>query len=131
MYVKSERSERKINLSSLLRIGPIPTINKWFSIHTREWEQRGSLGLEQVINNISKYVMLVQLMERVGNFNNAVSISVNWIFDSNYNKALPLVIESLNIICYSLDGYDMFSMFETVLYSVRYVSTKARLKLAE
>ena len=75
--------------------------------------------------------MLVQLMERVGNFNNAVSISVNWIFDSNYNKALPLVIESLNIICYSLDCYDMFSIFETVLYSVRYVSTKARLKLAE
>ena len=25
-----ERSVRKINPSSLLRIGPIPTINKWF-----------------------------------------------------------------------------------------------------
>ena len=38
----------KKNSSSLLRIGTIPTINKWFLIHTREWERRGHLGLEQV-----------------------------------------------------------------------------------
>ena len=36
------------NQSSLSRIGPIPTINKWFSVHTRYWERRGRLGLEQV-----------------------------------------------------------------------------------
>ena len=31
-----------------MQIGPIPTINKLFSIHTREWEHRGRLWLEQV-----------------------------------------------------------------------------------
>ena len=31
-----------------MRIGLIPTINKRFLIHTREWEQRGNLGLQQV-----------------------------------------------------------------------------------
>ena len=30
MHVQSERSDRKISSSSLLSIGPIPTINKWF-----------------------------------------------------------------------------------------------------
>ena len=32
-----------------MRIYPIPTINKWFSIHTREWYHRGHLGLDTVI----------------------------------------------------------------------------------
>ena len=49
MHVRSERSDRKINSSSLLRIDPTPTINKWFSIHNREWECRGHLGLDQVL----------------------------------------------------------------------------------
>ena len=31
-----------------MRIGPIPTINKYFSLHTREWERTARLGLEQV-----------------------------------------------------------------------------------
>ena len=29
-------------------IGPIPTINKLFSIHTIEWDRRGYLGLDPV-----------------------------------------------------------------------------------
>ena len=32
-----------------MRIGTIPTIKKWFSIHTRELERRINLGLEQVV----------------------------------------------------------------------------------
>ena len=40
----------KISSSSLLRIGPITTMNEWFLIHTIEWERRGNLGLEQVIH---------------------------------------------------------------------------------
>ena len=35
-----------------MRIGPIPTMNKWFSIHTREWERRGHLRLEKVHSGI-------------------------------------------------------------------------------
>ena len=48
MCVQSEQSDRKINSSSLLRIGPISTINKWFSVHTREWDRRGHLGMDPV-----------------------------------------------------------------------------------
>ena len=36
-----------------MRIGPITTINKWFSIHTIERERRGHLGLDQVIPYIT------------------------------------------------------------------------------
>ena len=38
----------KIFQSSLLQIDPFPTINNWLSLHTREWEQRGRLWLDQV-----------------------------------------------------------------------------------
>ena len=40
-------------MSYLLRIGPIPTINKWFLIHTREWDHRWHLGLDHVWNDCS------------------------------------------------------------------------------
>ena len=39
----------KINYISLSRIGPIPTIDKWFLIHTIELERRRHLGTEQVM----------------------------------------------------------------------------------
>ena len=46
--MRSDQSDQKINQSSLSRIGPIHTINKWFSLHTRDSELKGRLGLEQV-----------------------------------------------------------------------------------
>ena len=49
MHFRSVRSDQIISLITLLIIGPIPTMNKLFSIHTREWERRGHPGLEQVI----------------------------------------------------------------------------------
>ena len=42
------------------------------------------------LNDISEDVTLVQLMETLGNVNNAISIVWYWIFDSNYKKALFL-----------------------------------------
>ena len=50
VQVRLEKSDRKLNSRYLLRIGPIPTINKWFLLHTREWERRGHIELEQVIS---------------------------------------------------------------------------------
>ena len=35
-YIRSDRSDQKINHSFLSQIGPIPTIYKWFLLHTRE-----------------------------------------------------------------------------------------------
>ena len=43
-----------------------------------------------ILNNISEYVDLVQLMESIGNLNHVISVVGYWIFDSNYDKALWL-----------------------------------------
>ena len=43
-----------------------------------------------ILNDISEYLALVQLMESLGNLNHAISIVWYWIFDSNYKKALCL-----------------------------------------
>ena len=41
-----------------------------------------------IINNISEYVTLVQLIYSPVNVNHAISIVGYWIFDSNYEKPL-------------------------------------------
>ena len=51
------------------------------------------------LNDISSNLNLVQLMESLGNVNHAISIVGNWIFDSNYKKALCLTQELLDLIC--------------------------------
>ena len=35
-HVRLDRSDRKIKLELLLKMCPIPAINKWFSLHTKE-----------------------------------------------------------------------------------------------
>ena len=39
------------------------------------------IGLFDILNYISKYVALIQLIDTVGDFIHAVSISRNWIFN--------------------------------------------------
>ena len=53
------------------------------------------------------------------------------MFDSNYEESLPLEIELLDLICYSLGIDVMFVMFETLLYEVNYVNTKSKLNIYE
>ena len=55
---------------------------------------------------------MVQLMDVVGNVNHAVIIVGYRIFDSNHKKALPLTLDSLNLIFYPLVGEAMFVVFE-------------------
>ena len=43
-----------------------------------------------ILNNVSEYVNLVQLMDSLGNLNHAISIVGYWISDFNYNKSLCL-----------------------------------------
>ena len=47
-------------------------------------------GLYTILENISKHVTLVQLMDSLVNVNNDISVVGYWIFDSNYEKALVL-----------------------------------------
>ena len=45
------------------------------------WNKNDSFD---ILNNMSEYVTLVQLMDTLGNMNHAISILVYWIFDYDY-----------------------------------------------
>ena len=51
------------------------------------FRQKGSFN---ILNDISEYVTLEQLMDYLGNLNNDISVVGYWIFGSNYEKALVL-----------------------------------------
>ena len=48
------------------------------------------MGCFDILTYISEHVTLVQLMDYLGNVNNATSVVGYWIFDSNYEKSLVL-----------------------------------------
>ena len=61
------------------------------------------------MNNISDCVTLVKFIYSVGNVNNAVGVVREWVFDSNCEKPLPLIIDSLHLICACSDEEDYFA----------------------
>ena len=71
------------------------------------------------LEDISENVMLVQLMDSLGNLNHAISVVGNWIFDSNYEKALVLNRASLDTICAPSVGEEQDAIFETVFTAIR------------
>ena len=79
------------------------------------------MGSHDIITDISEHVTLVQLMDYLGNVNHAISVLGYWIFNSNYEKALLLNIESLDMICAPSIGEWQVSEFETVFTAVRYI----------
>ena len=85
----------------------------------------------EILHGISENITLVQLTESVGNVNYAVIIFGYWIFEYNYKKALPLILDSLNPICYPLVGEGMFSMCEKVFHSVRYINNTGKLNISD
>ena len=62
------------------------------------------------MTDISQHVTLFQLMNILGNVNHAISVVEYWIFDSNYEKALLLNRESLDMICAPSVGEEQVSM---------------------
>ena len=68
-------------------------------------------------------------MGTIGNVNHAVSIIIHWIFDSNYKKAFPLTIYSLNFICSPLLEEVILDRLETVFYAVRYIKNTWKLNI--
>ena len=79
------------------------------------------MGDYKVLEDISANVTLVRLMDSLGNVNHAISIVGNWIFDSNYEKALVLNRASLDKICAPSVGEEQDAIFETVITAVRYI----------
>ena len=51
------------------------------------WKKNDSFD---ILNDISEYVTLVQLIDSQGNLNNDISIVGHWIFYPKYEKALFL-----------------------------------------
>ena len=72
------------------------------------------MGSYYVLTDISEHVTLVQLMNSLGNMNHAISVVGYWIFDSNYEKALVLNRELLDMICAPSVGEEQVAEFETV-----------------
>ena len=80
------------------------------------------------MKDISGNITLVQLMDYSDNVNHGISVFGYCIFDSNYENALVLNIESLNMICAPSVGEEQVAMFETFLYAVRYTRLTAQPK---
>ena len=91
-------------------------------------EKQGSFD---ILHEISENITLLQLMDSVGTVNHAVIIVGYWIFESNYKKELPLTLDSLNLICFTLEVEGMFDMFEKVFRAVRYINNRGKLKIYE
>ena len=68
-------------------------LNKWVTKDTFKF-----------INDIIEIFTLVQLMDTLGNINNAIGVVVYWIFNSNFEKELRLTRELLDLICYPFVG---------------------------
>ena len=51
-------------------------------------------------------------MDSLGNVNRAISVVGYWIFESNYEKALYLTQESLDVICSHSVGEEQVKMFQ-------------------
>ena len=72
-------------------------------------------GYFDILNNISENVTPVQLIDSLGNMNHVIGVVGWWIFDLNYEKALVLNREPLNIICVPSVGEEQVAKFETVI----------------
>ena len=67
-------------------------------------------------------------MDSLGNLNHTISVVGSWVFDSNYEKALVLNRESLDMICASSIGEEQAAYFEKVYYSIRFIQNEKPLK---
>ena len=75
-------------------------------------------GKFDTINVIGGKLTLVQLVDTVVNVNHEVIIAVILIYDSNYEKSLPLEKELFKLICSSSYNYDIYAKFEKLYYEV-------------
>ena len=65
-------------------------------------------------------------MDSLGNVNHAISVVGSWIFYSNYERALVLNKESLDMICAPSIGEEQAARIEDVYYAVGFISNEAK-----
>ena len=71
IYVENSYATRVINTNEIMK----DKVRKNMRINTVAVWNNGKCGVFDIINDISLYVMLVQVMETLGNFSHSVSIS--------------------------------------------------------
>ena len=86
------------------------------------------MGDYKIMEDISAKFTLAQLMDSLGNVNHAISVVGDWIFDSNYERALVLNRASLDMICAPSVGEEQNAICEKVYFAVRYVFNEEKLK---
>ena len=82
------------------------------------WEKNDAFD---ILNYISEYVTLLQLIDSLGNVNHDTSIVGHWISDSNYKKELYLTQEYLDILYSPSVGEEQVATFHSTFYAVRYI----------
>ena len=75
------------------------------------------MGDYKILEDISANITLVQLMDSLGNMNQAISVVGSWISDANYKRALVLNRASLDMIFAPSIGEEQYAMFEKVYYA--------------
>ena len=86
------------------------------------------MGSYNFLIDISEHFTLVQLIDSLGNANNAISVVGYWIFDPNYENTLVLNRESLDMICAPSVGEEQVTEFEKVSTDVIYIFSTEHLK---
>ena len=82
----------------------------------------------KILEDIGANFTLVQLVDSLVNVNHAISVFGNWIFDSNYERALVLNRASLDMICAPSVGEEKNAIFEKVYYALKYIFNEEKLK---
>ena len=85
------------------------------------------MSFYDILTNISEHVTLEQLIDSLVNVNRYISVLEYWIFDSNYERALVINRESLDMICARSVGEEELATFETYFCAVRYIRSTAHL----
>ena len=75
--------------------------NKFYEHRRYEVKKRKRRNDFDIINDMSEYLTLIQLMDNLGNVSHAVTMSGVWIFITNKKRDTPLIIEYLALICVS------------------------------
>ena len=87
-----------------------------------------NMGSYDILTDMSEHVTLLQLMDSLGNVNNAISVVCYWIFDSDYEISLVLNIESLDMIRAPSVGKEDMDTFETNFCAVKSICSTALLR---
>ena len=82
----------------------------------RRYKKMGSFD---ILTHITEHVNMVQFMNYWGNVNHSISVVGYWIFQSKYERALVLDIESLDMICALSVGEEKLATSEIYFCAVR------------